>query len=203
MLRTRLSFVLIFLISVAEVGLSTECDSIPAKQVNLDLWSTRSLLSPDQRWKFLGVGPHSSERKAALYVQNTESSKRWGVGWIERNGTAFWSRDSKRLFLRDEYAADDTKIRVFDVTGTVPKEIEGLDDKIQKALFAHIPKDKTTLWLSYPEVCFAANDSATIIVVADAPLVPKKENGSGIPFNVKVTVNVVTGTVVDTAPITR
>jgi hypothetical protein len=105
--------------------------------------------------------------------------------------------------LRDEYAADDTKIRVFDVTGAIPKEIEGLDDKIQKALFAHIPKNKTTLWLYYPEVCFAANDSATIIVVADAPLVPKKESGSGIPFNVKVTVNVVTGTVVDTAPITR
>jgi hypothetical protein len=107
------------------------------------------------------------------------------------------------LFLRDEFAADDTKIRVFDVTGAVPKEIKGLDDKIQKALFARIPQDKTTQWLYYPEVCFAANDSSTIIVVANAPLVPLNASGSGRPFRVKLTVNLVTRQVVDAAPITR
>jgi len=171
--------------------------------VNLDLWSKRSLLSPDQRWRFLSVGPHSAEKRAPLYIQNTEISKKWLVGWIERNGTVFWSGDSKRLFLRDEYAADDTKIRVFDLTGAVPKEIKGLDDKIQKALFAHIPQDKTTQWLYYPEVCFAANNSSTIIVVADAPLVPLNASGSGRPFRVKLTVNLVTRQVVDAAPTTR
>jgi hypothetical protein len=171
--------------------------------VNLDLWSTRSLLSPDKRWKFLSIGPHSPEKKAPLYIQNTETSKKWLIGWIERNGTTFWSGDSKRLFLRDEYAADDTKIRVFDLAGAVPKEIKGLDDKIQKALFAHIPQNKTTQWLYYPEVCFAVNDSSTIILVADAPLVPKKESGSGMPFSVKLRVNLVTRQVVDAAPTAR
>lgn len=197
MLRTRFFFTLLFLLSVANVGFSTKCDSSPINKVNLDLWSTRSLLSPDQKWKFLSVGPHSPEKQAPLYIQNTESSRKWLIGWIERNGTAFWSGDSKRLFLRDEYAADDTKIRAFDVIGAVPKEVKGLDDKIQKALFAHIPKNKTTQWLYYLEVCFAANDSSTIIVLADAPLVPKEESGRGVPFSVKLTVNVVSGQVID------
>lgn len=201
--RKRFLLALILLSSITDVGLCTECDSTPAEKVNLDLWSTRSLLSPDQRWKFLSVGPHSPERRAPLYIQNTESSKKWIVGWLERNGTAFWSGDSKRLFLRDEYAADDMKIRVFDVTGAVPKEIKGLDDKIQKALFAHIPQNKTTQWLYYPEVCFAANDSSTIIVVADAPLVPKKESGSGKPFGLKLIVNLDPLHVVDSVSTTQ
>jgi len=201
--RKQFLLALILLSSTTDVCIPSECDTAPAKRVNLDLWSTRSLLSPDQRWKFLSVGPHSPEKKAPLYIQNTETSKKWLIGWIERNGTAFWSGDSKRLFLRDEYAADDTKIRVFDLAGAVPKEIKGLDDKIQKALFAHIPQNKTTQWLYYPEVCFAASDSSTIILVADAPLVPKKESGSGMPFSVKLTVNLVTLRVVDAAPTAR
>jgi hypothetical protein len=199
----RFLLAVIFLTSFTGVGLSTECDSNPAKEVSLDLWSTRSLLSPDQRWKFLSLGPHSPEKKAPLYIQSAETSKKWLVGWIERNGTAFWSGDSKRLFLRDEYAADDTKIRVFDVTGPVPKEIKGLDDKIQQALFARIPPNKATQWLYYPEVCFAADDSSTIIVLADAPLVPKKESGSGVPFSAKLTVNLVTREVEAAVPTAR
>lgn len=198
----RLLLALVLLSSVTNVGFATECDRTPAKEINLDLWSTRSLLSPDRGWRFLSVGPHSPQKKAPLYIQNAEISKKWLVGWIERNGTAFWSGDSRRLFLRDEYAADDTKIRVFDVTGAVPEEIKGLDDKIHKALFAHIPQNKTTQWLYYPEVCFAANDSSTIIVVADAPLVPKKESGSGRPFNMKLTINLVTRQVT-AAPMSR
>jgi hypothetical protein len=189
--------------ATTSVGRATECDNTPTTKVSLDLSSTRSLLSPDRRWKFLSIGPDSPEKKAPLYLQSTENSRKWIVGWMERDGTVFWSADSKRLFLRDEYAADDTKIRVFDLTGAVPEEIKGLNDKIQKALFAHIPHDKTTQWLYYPEVCFAAHDSSTIIVVADAPLVPKKESGSGRPFGVKLIVNLVTRQVVDAVPTTR
>ena len=76
-------------------------------------------------------------------------------------------------------------------------------DKIQKALFAHVPQDKTTQRLYYPEVCFAANDSSTIIVVADAPLVPLNASGSGRPFRVKLTVNLVIRQIVDAAPTVR
>jgi hypothetical protein len=87
MFRTRFLFALIPLLYVAGRACSVECGSTPAKEVNLDQWSTRSLLSPDQRWKFLSVGPHSTEKKAPLYIQNTETSKKWLIGRIERNGT--------------------------------------------------------------------------------------------------------------------
>lgn len=190
-----------FLLLAAGTARSAECDRNLAKQVNLDLWSTRSISSPDQKWRFQGVGPNSPDKKALLYFQNIQSSKIWPVGSIVRNGTAFWSRDSKRLFLRDEYAADDTKIRVFDVSDGTPVEIRGLDGAIQKALFAHLPKNKTTQWLYYPEVCFAADDSSMVILIADVPLAPKKESGSGMSFDLKLTVNVLTRQVVDVAQV--
>ena len=188
---------------MARCAHSTECGGTPTQKVNLDLRSTRSLLSPDQQWKFLSVGPHSPDQRALLYIQNRESSKKWAVGWIERHGTAFWSEDSKRLFLRDAYAADDTKIRVFDLTRAVPKEIKGLDSRIRKAILARIAPNKTTQWLYYPEVCFALNDSSMIIVVADAPLVPKQESGSGVPFSLRLTVNLATLQVVESVPATQ
>lgn len=167
---------------------SSECAASTANQINLDLWSTRQLLSPDKLWQFENVGPNSADKKATLYIQNTHSSKKWNVGSIERDGTVFWSEDSKRVFLRDEYAADDTKIRVFDVSGAKPKEIMGLDRKIRNTIFAHIPKSEMNIWLYYPHVCFAANASSTIIVVADAPLAPKT-GGKGKPFSLQLTAN--------------
>jgi hypothetical protein len=192
MLLKRLVIVSVLWPCAAGCAVSAECGRAPAKEMSLNLWSTSSLSSPDQRWKFIGVGPRSSEQRAALFIQSAQDNKKWSVGWIERNGTAFWSEDSQRLFLRDEYAADDTKVRVFDVTGSVPKEIKGLDRRIRNAIFAHIPQNKTTQWLYYPQVCFAANDSSTIILVADAPLVPKTGSGSGKPFSLKLTVNLIT-----------
>ena len=110
-----------------------------------------------------------------------------------------WSDDGKRLFLRDEYAADGTKIRVFDLTGAAPKEIKGVDREIRSAIFTHIPPSETTQWLYYPKVCFAANDSSTIIVIADAPLVSKKESGSGKAFRLRLTVNLDPLEIVDSA----
>jgi len=189
MLCKRLVIVLIFWTFVAGFACSTECGSPSAKEVNLSLWSTSSLPSPDQRWQFVSVGPNSSEHKATLYIQSTHSSKKWNVGWIERDGTVFWSEDSKRVFLRDEYAADDTKIRVFDVAGLQPREIKGLDEKIRKVIFAHIPENETTLWLYYPQACFAGNDSSTILLTVDAPRVRKRANGSGKPFSLKLAIN--------------
>ena len=186
-------------ICVRRFAFAAECGSRPAKAINLDLVSTRSFSSPDQLWRFTSVGPNSPEQRAELYIHKTHSSQKWNVGSIERDGTVFWSEDSKRVFLRDEYAADDTKIRVFDLTGPVPKEIKGLDRKIRMAIYAHIPQNKATLWLYHPQVCFAANDSSTIIVVADAPLVPKKQSGSATSFSVKLTVSLVTLQITDSA----
>jgi hypothetical protein len=187
----RLVIGCVLLVFVAGPLFAAECSSAPTHEINLDSGSKRSLPSPDQQWKLVSVGPNS-EHKAVLYIQSAGNSKKWNIGLIERAGTAFWSDDSKRLFLRDEYAADDTKIRVFDLTGPIPKEIKGLNGRIQQAIFAHIPQNKTTQWLYFPKVCFAANDSSTIVLVADAPLIPKRESGSGTPFNVKLTVNLIT-----------
>jgi len=166
-----------------------ECSGQATKKVNLYLGFTGSLSSPDQRWQFMSVGNESPERGAALHIRNVESSKKWNVGWIERSGTAYWSDDSRWLLLRDEFAADDTKLRAFNVAGDRPKEISGLDGRIRRAIFAKIPTNETTLWLYYPEVCFAPGESPTIIVTADAPLVPKRASGSGKPFTLKLTVN--------------
>jgi hypothetical protein len=195
----RIVFLLIFCCAASD-AYAADCNSSSSKKINLDLWSTRSLLSPDRQWRFIGMGPNSSEQEAALYIENLRTSEKWKIGSIERNGTAFWSEDSKRLFLRDEFAADDTRIRVFDLTGARPKEIEGLDDKIRRATFARIPKNETTLWLYYPKVCFAANDSATVIVVADAPVALASADSRGKSFRVKLTANLITLRVVSTGP---
>jgi hypothetical protein len=170
---------------------AAECGNPTAKAINLDLASTRSLLSPDHQWRFTSVGPNSLGQVAVLYIQNRKTFQKWNIGSIERDGRAFWSEDSKRLFLRDEFAADDTKIRVFDVTGTRPKEIKGLDNGIRKAIYSRIPNDETPQWLYYPKACFAANDSETVILVADAPLNKKRESSVGMDFKLKVTVNLI------------
>jgi hypothetical protein len=172
-------------------ALAQGCNT-PNTEVNLDLYSSRSLKSPNEQWEFTSVGPHSADRRAVLYLRNNQNSRSWRIGSLERNGTAFWSEDGKRLFLRDEYAADDTRIRVFDVTGPIPKEIKGLNSRIQRAISAHIPPNKTTQWLYFPKVCFAPNDSSTILLTADAPLDPKRGDGSGTPFRLKLTVNLMT-----------
>jgi hypothetical protein len=203
MLWKRLVIVCVFCSCSAGFAFSAECGRAPAKAINLNPGSTRALSSPDQRWKFTSVGPNSSEQRAELYIQRALGQKKWNVGSIERNGTAFWSDDSQRLFVRDEYAADDTKVRVFDVTGSVPKEIKGLDHRIRNAIFARIPQNETTQWLYYPQACFAANDSSTIILVADAPLDPKTGSGPGMPFGLKLTVNLLTLQIVTTKILER
>lgn len=185
---------------MASDAIAAECDNPSAKAINLDLASTRSLLSPDQQWRFTSLGQEFLGQVAVIYIQNRKTLQKWTVGSIERDGRAFWSADSKRLFLRDEFAADDTKIRVFDVTGTRPKEIKGLDNRIRKAIFSRIPEDEATQWLYYPKACFAANDSDTVILVADAPLTKKRESSEGKDFRLKVTVNVISFQILIEAP---
>ena len=184
-------FLFVLWASMAHCLFAIECGNSPAKTINLDLASTRSLLSPDQQWLLISIGPHGLDQPAHVYIQNRHNSQKWQIGLIERHAIAFWSEDSKRLFLRDQYAADDTRIRVFDFTHSVPKEIRGLDHRIRRTIFSRIPEDETTLWLYYPEVCFAAGDSSIIIVVANAPLVRKRESSEGKDFSLKLTVDLI------------
>jgi hypothetical protein len=196
----RIAIVFMLWTCAARGASAAQCEKSPAKEADLDLSSTRSLLSPDQQWKFLSIGPNSSGQRAILYIQNTRSSQKWTVGSMERDGTVFWSEDSKRVFLRDEYAADDMKIRVFNVTGSEPREIRGLDHKVRQAIFARIPANETTLWLVYPQVCFAPDDSSTIVLSADIPLVQKRGGSRGKDFGLKLTVNLVSLQIVVSGP---
>lgn len=188
MVLKRLALLLVLGASAAGLSFAADC-APPTRRVSIDLWSTRSLSSPDRRWTFTSVGPKSAESVARLYIEDRNSRKKWDVGSIERDGTVFWSSDSRRIFLRDEYAADDTNIRLFDVTGQTPKEIEGLDNSIREAIFRHMSPDETTLWLYYPRVCFAAANSSIILLSADAPRVPITGSGSGKGLTVRLAVD--------------
>lgn len=172
----------------ARLAFSQECSSSSKNVLSLGPSSTKSLPSPDQRWQLVEVGTKSTNENAALYVRDTRSSQKWEIAAIERSGIAFWSEDSRRIFLRDQYAADDTRIRVFEVSASGPKEIEGLDNKIRRATYRRIPQSETTLWLYYPHVCFAANTSTTIIALVDSPVAPK-QGGKGKDFDLKLTVH--------------
>jgi hypothetical protein len=186
-------YILMMCLVVAFVACPTfaqECDSSSKRTVTFDPRSAKSLLSPDRQWRLLFVGPKPADQTAALYIQSTRSSQKWKVAVIERSATAFWSDDSKRAFLRDEYAADDTRIRLFEVSSSTPSEIEGLDHKIRQAIYARIPEIETSLWLYYPQACFAARDPSTIILDVDAPLVLKREDSKGKGFSLKLTVHV-------------
>lgn len=175
----------------SNVATAAECDSSPPPKGSLYAGAATSLPSPDRRWQFSSIVPTSSDQGVPLYLQDVHGSRKWNVDTIERSGTVFWSGDSKRVVLRDEYAADDTKILAFDTAGPVPSEIKGLDDKLRRAIFARIPENETNQWLYYPQICFAANDSSTIVLVADVPVVRKTGNSEGKSFRLKLTVNLV------------
>src|ERR1035441_11097104 len=68
---------------------ASEC-AVTVAEVNLDLWSTRSLVSPDRRWNFVSIGPMSADRKALLYIRKTATAQQWNVGALERDGTERW-----------------------------------------------------------------------------------------------------------------
>jgi hypothetical protein len=166
-----------------------ECDRNPPPRANLTNGSSDSLVSPDGKWRLkTTAGKSVDEFQSTIYVEDTRSPRKWVFGSIKRWGTAFWSQDSERLFLLDAYAADEMRIRVFDVTGTVPKEIEGVNRVMQRAVFARIPKDEETLWFTYPKICFADGDSSAVIVTVDAPLA-LKTGGPGKDFRLKITFN--------------
>ena len=189
MFLRRLAILLV--LGAPAVGLTFAADCAqPTRRISIDLWSTKSLTSPDRRWTFRSIGPKSAESVARLYVENRRTGQKWDVGSIERDGTVFWSGDSRRVVLRDEYAADDTNLRLFDVAGLVPKEVKGLDDSVRQAIFRHLSADETTLWLYYPQVCFAGTHSSTILLTADAPRVPIAGSGSGKGLTVRLAVDV-------------
>jgi hypothetical protein len=198
--RKGVLVVCMLLPSFAYCAFAADCGNSSDHATNIAAVSRRSLVSPDTRWKFISIPRNSPDQAGVLYIESAQSSQKFEIGTIERSGTVFWSDDSKRLFLRDSYAADDTKIRVWDVSGPRPTEIAGLDGRIRKAIYARIPSDETTLWLYYPHVCFAAGDSSTIILVANLPVVRKSEGGKGKDFSLTLTVHLDSRQILITGP---
>src|SRR5262249_46433232 len=98
MLLNRLLALLICWISLTDVLSAKECSNPRTKEMNLALQSTQSLLSPDEHWKFLSVGAHSSESEASLYIQNTDNSKRWLVGGLSEAEQQFGAKIASVCF---------------------------------------------------------------------------------------------------------
>jgi len=124
-------------------------------------------------------------------ILNYETKKRWNIGSLDRNGTVLWSYDSKRLILRDEYAADDTRLRVFDLTGSGPQELHGLDRSIKRVVSTHTPRTEESLWITYPQVCFSDGNSSLVLLTVDAPHAPRS-GGSGKNFRLRLSIDLTT-----------
>ena len=145
-----------------------------------------SLPSPDREWDFISTRSSDPQRDAQLYILNKDAKRRWNIGSLVRNGTAFWSQDSRHLFLRDELAADDSRIRVFDLTGFEPNEINALDQTVRGIISSRLAAGETTLWIHYPQVCFASANTSEIHLTIDAHRVPGNEKGRDMTLRLVV-----------------
>lgn len=175
-------------VCIGQTAFASDC-AAPGKTVSFSHGEARvSFLSPDHRWEFTSMGSKTWEHSATLQLLDQQTKRRWNIGSLERNGTVFWSQDSKRLLLRDEYAADDTRIHVFYLEGSDPQEIHGLDRSVKRAISSHLPPDQTTLWVTYPHVCFSSGSSSTILLTVDAPHAPSR-GGEGTGMRLSLAVN--------------
>jgi hypothetical protein len=178
-------------VCVGQVSFASDCGT-PGKKVDFTHGEARVLVpSPDHRWEFISAGSVTWEHSAGLVILNYETKKRWNIGSLDRNGTVLWSYDSKRLILRDEYAADDTRLRVFDLTGSGPQELHGLDRSIKRVVSTHTPRTEESLWITYPQVCFSDGNSSLVLLTVDAPHAPRS-GGSGKNFRLRLSIDLTT-----------
>jgi hypothetical protein len=178
-------------VCVGRVSFASDCGA-PGKEVDFTHGEARVLvLSPDHRWEFISGGSETWKHSAKLVMLDYQTKKRWNIGSLDRNGTVFWSDDSKRLILRDEYAADDTRLRVFDLTDSGPEELYGLDRSIKRVVSSHTPQSEESLWITYPQVCFSDGNSSLILLTVDAPHAPRS-GGSGKSFRLRLIIDLTT-----------
>jgi len=178
-------------ISITQNAFASIC-AAPAKTLDFTHGDARvSLSSPDRSWEFVSVGSPTWQYNAVLQLIDRRTKRGWNIGSLGRDARAFWSPDSKEILLRDEYAADDMKLRVFNVMGPWPQEIHGLDRAIKRTVLSRIPNHDSTLWITYPEVCFSADKSSTILLTVDAPYAPSL-GGSGTDLRFRLTIDLTT-----------
>jgi hypothetical protein len=198
-MRSRTIGLALILVALIAKSVSASDCSIPSATKSFShMDRSVSLPSPDARWQFLSTGTGSPDEDALLQLVNSKTHRSWHFGQLGRNGTAFWSQDSKWLILIDEYAADDTKIRLFDLNLSSPREVHGLDARVKHHVLNHVPSRHSTLWITYPKVCFISGDSSRISRTVDAPFVPNV-GGSGTGMKVDLSIQMATGKISEIA----
>jgi hypothetical protein len=175
------------------------CSSSHASAVNLNLSTPRTLISPDEKWKLLGVPGKNVFTDASVFLATSgDSPKKWRIDWLHRRGSAWFSDDSHWLVLRDEFAKDDTALRAFDLSGDAPREIHHLDDHVRRAIQKQIPKGMAAEYVKYPDVCFADGAPATFLVLSDTPILPRWSRIKPQPFFLRIVVTLPDATAVAT-----
>jgi len=184
--------------SASQVVLASDC-AVPSTAIwfrHMD--RSVSVPSPDARWRFVSTGTGSPDDDASLRILSNTPHHIWHFGRLQRNGTAFWSEDSKWLILRDEYAADDTKIRLFDLNLSSPREIRGLDTRVKRHVLRHVPSGHSTLWITYPRICFLSGDTSRVLMRVDAPFAPDT-GGSGTDMVIDLSIELAKGKITEVA----
>jgi hypothetical protein len=165
------------------------CSGTPAAETNLDLGSTKSVICPDQQWKFVSIATKSPDQNA-IYTSRTHIALRSGTS-VRWNATerCFGARAARERFFEilTQLMTQESGPLISPVQRQ--EKLRGLDRAIRQAIFARIPKNETTLWLYYRKACFSADDSSTILVSANLPLALKNEDSKGKSFGLTLTIN--------------
>jgi hypothetical protein len=169
-------------------GALAVCSSSHAAAVNLNLSVPRTLVSPNEKWKLLGVPGKNVFTDASVFIATGDGSKKWRIDWLHRRGSAWFSDDSHWLVLRDEFLKNDTSLRAFDLSGDSPREIKHVDSAIRRAIEKQIPKGMAAEWVKYPDVCFADGAPSTFLVLSDTPILPRWSRIKGKPFFLHIVV---------------
>jgi hypothetical protein len=184
------------------------CSSSHSSAVSLNLSTPRTLISPDEKWKLLGVPGKTVFDSASVFIESRNAAgpsaaaadkpKKWRIDWLHHRGAAWFSDDSRWLVFRDEFAKDDTALRAFDLSGDAPREIHHLDDHVRRAIQKQIPKGMAAEWVKYPDVCFADGAPNTFLVLSDTPVLPRWSRQKGKPFFLHIEVTLPDATAVAT-----
>lgn len=168
---------------------AAECSPTTPAPFTINPSMPRTLDSPDKKWQVISTPGKSWQDDGDLFISLADSHKKWRIDYYKRRGTLYFSDDSKYLVYRVEFLPIDTAIRAFDMTGAEPREIKHLDSNIRKAIGDTFPKGMAAEYVRYPEICFAAGDSATFILLSDTPLVPRWSRIKGTPFFTRIEVS--------------
>lgn len=189
---------LVLVLPVGQIALAESCPAPSNTTSFTHMDRSVSAPSPDARWQFVSAGTGSPDDDAAMEFVDSKTHRRWHVGSLERNGTAIWSDESKWLILIDEYAVDDTKIRLFHMGQSAPREVHGLDRRVRRHVLNNLPRNHSILWLNYPKVCFSSAAPSHILLTVTAPHAPNA-GGSGTGMYVDLSIELSTRTVSEIA----